>query len=326
MPPWIERPALDFDLDADWDTITLPAGAIASARRLLDAILGEIPSSARFLAYLVRLRTWGRFQKELGAMARRAGTDWRDIMLANLSYDLVLGRLGCSTLALATRDGPVLARNMDWWPEDLLARASYLLRYRQQGRPRFASAAWPGGVGVVTGMSERGFALALNAAISPEGVARTGYPMLLFLRTVLEDARDFDHALKMCVHQRLTAPGLITLVGHANDQRVVVERTPKRSALRGPDAPGAPLIATNHFRVLFPPSDGQGLELNETTCGRFDFLCRRLGDDTGHRALADEELLYTLSEPDVIQSITAQHVLIRPAEAKMRLFVPRRLL
>src|SRR5262249_52434394 len=155
-------------------------------------VMAHVPPSMGLLADAVRLRTGNRFHQEADAIAAQVGSNWRDVILANISYDLVVASLGCSTVALPTRDGPVLARNMDWWPEDRLAQASYLIRYSNGGQPRFVNAGWPGAVGVVTGLSHRGFALALNAVSSPDGANKLGYPVLLALRKVLEDAGDFD--------------------------------------------------------------------------------------------------------------------------------------
>src|SRR5207237_1931878 len=118
----------------------------------------------------------------------------------------------------------------DWWPEDLLAQSSYLVRCSRRGEFAFANAGWPGAIGVVTGLSARGFAVVLNAVIGPEGIRKTGYPVLLHLRRVLEDARDFDDALRLLSEQTLAAPALFTLAGRDNAQRVVLERTPTRHA------------------------------------------------------------------------------------------------
>ncbi|MCI0640701.1 MAG: C45 family autoproteolytic acyltransferase/hydrolase [Gemmataceae bacterium] len=325
MVPWIERPVLEMDEARPLADAPFPPEAIDSARRLLGAIAASIPPKARMLAYLARVRTWNRFHSEMSAMADRAGVDWRDLMLANLSYDLLLASLGCSTIALPTADGPVLARNMDWFPEVLLARASYLVRVCRNSELHFASAGWPGGVGVVTGLSARGFAVALNAVLCPESICKTGYPVLLHLRCVVEDARDFDHALAMLRDQRLTAAGLFTLVGSDNLQRVVIERSSTRHALRWPKD-GEALLATNDYRSLFPPKEGNGLEIYRTTCHRYAALKRMFARWSPERTIADTQLLYALSDPEVIQEITAQHVLIRPRRKEMRLFVPRRLL
>src|SRR5262249_23745210 len=153
--PWVERPTIDLDLDRPlrqrWQDV--PAEAVAAGRRLLDAVLREVPTAAHVVADWVRLRTWNRFQAEAASLARLIGADWRHVVLANVSYDLVLASLGCSTVALPTPNGPVVARNMDWWPEDILAQSSYLVRCTRGGALEFVNAGWPGAIGVVTGLS-----------------------------------------------------------------------------------------------------------------------------------------------------------------------------
>jgi hypothetical protein len=214
---------------------------------------------------------------------------------------------------------------MDWWPEDVLAQCSYLIRFSRGGTFQFANAGWPGAIGVVTGLSARGFAVVLNAVLSPEGMSKTGYPVLLHLRRVLEDAASFEAALRMLAEQRLAAPALFTLVGSRNEERVVVERTPTRHALRWAER-DAPLVATNDYRQLAAPSAGTGMEIYETTCHRYEALTRFFACHRPDREVEDAALLYVLSDPDVIQGITAQHIILRPRQGTVRLFVPRRLL
>jgi hypothetical protein len=323
MLPWTERPTIDIDLDRPIDEAyrALTPDVLGAGRDLLGAVISEMPAEAHWIADGVRLRTAERFQAEAMAVAGLVGATWREVLLANVSYDLLLAQFGCSTVALPTPMGPVVARNMDWWPEDVLARGSYLFRFRRGGELAFANAGWPGAIGVVTGLSARGFAVVLNAVTGPEGVDASGYPVLLHLRRVLEDAAGFNEALNMLRDEKLAAPALITLVGTSNDQRVVIERTPTRHALRWAE-PGAPLLATNDYRLLFRPESHAGLEIYETTCRRYEALGRLLA---GHRADADMEddrLLYMLTDPAVIQGITAQHVILRPAAGTARLFVP----
>jgi hypothetical protein len=228
-------------------------------------------------------------------------------------------------VALPTPSGPVVARNMDWWPEDILAQASYLIRCSQYGALQYANAGWPGAIGVVTGLSARGFAIVLNAVTSPEGIRKTGYPVLLHLRRVLEDARDFDDALAMLSEQTLTASALVTLVGARNEQRVVIERTPTRHAHRLPEG-DEPLVATNDYRLLFRPETHEGPVIYQTTCSRYAALCRFFAGHRPDQEVEDAALLYILSDATVIQSITAQHIILRPRQGTTRLFVPRRLM
>jgi hypothetical protein len=278
------------------------------------------------LADAVRLRTANRFHAEITSFAERLGVDWRQLLLANISYDLMLAMIGCSTVALATPSGPVLARNMDWWPEHLLARASAVTRWMRGSTQIFSAAGWPGSVGVVSGVSERGFGLVLNAVSSPEGSSPTGYPMLLFLRRVLEEADSFATALEWLKTEKLASSGLVTLVGSRNEDRVVVERTPSRAALRHPVG-SAPLVTTNHYRTIQTNVAGKPLgPLAETSCGRFEALSHCAAQASNRTEISDNELLSWLSDARIAQSITAQHVLIRPAARSLKLWVPEQLL
>ncbi|MGB2821797.1 MAG: carcinine hydrolase/isopenicillin-N N-acyltransferase family protein, partial [Phycisphaerae bacterium] len=175
----------------------IDAEMIDRAKAILSAVKAEAPPAAVRLAPLFNARTRWRFSREVKAMGRYAGIDWRWLMLANVSYDLALAYMSCSTVALPAREGPVLARNMDWWPEDKLAAASCTIRYVKGGRLRWAIAGWPGSLGVVSGLSARGFAVVINAVLSRQPCSMTGYPVVLFLRTVLEDAGGFGEAVAM---------------------------------------------------------------------------------------------------------------------------------
>ncbi len=325
----VERPTLELDLELPprrrW--AALDDELVEQGRSVLQAVMMEIPTRLRPLADLVRLRTRGRFHADFRAVAARIDANWRDVVLAAVSYDLTIAALGCSTLALATAEGPVLARNLDWWPEALLARTSLRIVGRAGGRPRIITAGWPGSIGVVTGLAPGRFALAINAVSAPDERARpTGYPVLLLLARVLEDAPDFDAALRLLTRTRLAAACLLTLVGVENHQRVVVERTPTRHALRRPASAGAPLYTTNDYRALYASAGALGQGLHETSCSRYDALTELLAALDPARAVADEQLLATLAHRDVIQEITAQHVIARPAAGELRVWVPRRLL
>jgi isopenicillin-N N-acyltransferase like protein len=325
MPPWVERPTVTLDLARvrRGEPPDLPPEAVARTKDLFAEVMATVPRKARLLAYWVALRTRNRFGREFKAAARVIGADPRDVAVANLSYDLVVGALGCSTVVLPTPDGPVVARNMDWWPEEPLAKASYLIRCTEGTDWKFTSAGFPGAVGVVTGLSSRGFAVILNAVTSPDPVCKTGYPVLLHLRRVLEDAAGFNDALNRLSKQRLVTSALFTLVGSANEQRVVIERAPRRHALRW-GKPNEPLVTTNDYRLLDRPT-GDAWDLERTSCGRFDRLWHLSVRRPVGEPIADEELLYWLTDEEVRQEITAQHVLIRPARGEMRQFVPRSL-
>ncbi len=331
MNPYVECPSFSIDLDLPMREryADVPQSELDRGARLLGAIQAELPSGAHLLADAVRLRTRGRFHSEFVALAERIGSDWRSVTLANLTYDLVMTMFGCSTAALATADGPVLARNMDFFPEDVLAQTSALIYMNRGGKLDFASAGWPGTVGVVTAMSSKGFAVALNAVSCSEGSRKTGYPVLLFLRKVFDEATGFDHAVLLLTKQTLASPCLLTIIGTENHRRVVLERTPTRCVARKPDG-DEPLVTTNDYRLLKDkPAETKnarvsGNVLNQTTCRRFDNLSKFVAGQNKSQTITDDALLYYLTDPGVFSEITAQHVIMRPREQRIRMFVPRR--
>src|SRR5947207_3062554 len=108
MHPWVERPTVTIDLARvrRGEPPDLPPDAVAASRALLGEVMASIPPKARLLAYLLAIRTGNRFGREFKAAAKLIHGDPRDIALANLSYDLVVCALGCSTIVLTTPDGP----------------------------------------------------------------------------------------------------------------------------------------------------------------------------------------------------------------------------
>jgi hypothetical protein len=228
------------------------------------------------------------------------GVDPMSLLTATLCYDLLLGfsGMGCSTMAVATPAGPVLARNMDWVPAGKVARASCLI-----DDTFGTNAGFLGMIGVVTGLSRHGFAVALNATFG--GGDPTGYPMLLFLRHVCDTATSYARAFEMVKAERLMSGGVITLVGMANDERAVVECMPGKYVVRTANG-GEPLLATNHYRLLARPE----------SCPRYDHLTANAGRPP----------LEVLTHPQVLQTITAQHVQLCPATMSAEMRVPTHLL
>lgn len=325
--PWTEAPTVELDagLPVTRRFDAMPPSLIDSGRVLLATLLEQFPSSYRRVATLAALRTAHRFTAEAKSLAARIDGDWQSIFVANLSYDLVLASLGCSCVALATGDGPVLARNMDWSPEREMARASVRIDLVRAGRILHRTANWPGGIGVVTGLSGRGFAVALNAVFHPAGMDRLGYPVLLFLRRLLDEATGFDDAVRRLSNQRLMTSGLFTLVGVENRQRVVIERAPRAAALRWADG-DRPLVTTNHYQSLDVETGPLAFGLTGTSGERCVALTELIATPPVDQRCDDAQLLYALTDPSVVQSITAQHVVARPRSDQMKVYVPRQYL
>ncbi len=326
--PWIPTSTITLDLDqpASQVAANLPQHAVSMTQQLFDSIMHHLPTGLQELALLADAQTQGRFKAEALWWAEILHRDWQDVLLANLFYELALA-LGCSTVALPSPEGPVLARNMDFWPEDQLARCTRLIELTRRGTRILQLAGWLGGIGVVSGSSPRGFAVVLNAVGSNERPQLEGNPVLLLLRSVLEDCQDFEQARQRLVETPLATSALLTLVGCENSQRVVIERSPSDAAERWA-TDDAPLVVTNHYLILEQPKPqgGYAAMLERTACGRFDALTESLTGPQRQETLSDERLLQTLTDPRVQQQITAQHVIARPSQNSLRVFIPSRFL
>ena len=328
--PWVDAPAvrLDGDLPPAERFRQLPAESLERCRELIADLRIHLPTGAGGLALAVNARTKGRWRAEAEALADLLDTTWAEVLVANCTYDLALSGFACSTAALATPAGPVLARNMDWSPAGPLARASLLVETRYAHGPgdeplTVWNAGWPGGVGAVTGQSSRGFALALNAVSVAGAPDLLGCPALLFLRRVLTVARDFADAVVRIRRERLVCGAIVTVVGRENGERVVIERTPRRSAVlwgEGTD----PLVATNHLRALDAEDGADGTDVG--VIGNSHGRLAALGESAPRGPASDAACFYALTEPEVRQGCTAQHVVCRPSAGTVRLAVPRVLL
>jgi isopenicillin-N N-acyltransferase like protein len=280
-----------------------PADLVVKSRTFLAETLAMFPRSPFVKAAIEHLfaRYPGHAERAT-RIARLMGVEPLDLFAGNLSYDLFMGSggMGCSTMALPTPEGPMLARNMDWPPADKIARASCLV-----AEDFGINAGFLGLIGAVTAQSRKGFAICLNAV--PGVPDPEGYPMLLFLRDVLDTAEDYDEALARVQRERLMSGGIITLVGTANHQRAIVERTATKAAVRTARDDGL-LLATNHYRVFASRPE---------YCSRYAYLAATAGKVPP---------LEILTNPEVLQSITAQHVIFQPATGRAEMYVPTDLL
>ena len=284
------------------DTPPYPVDLIAKSKNLLTATCGLFKKLGP--AAHVAPHVFAKYKvhaERARAAATVIGVDPVDLLAANLCYDLLMGAsaMGCSTLALAGPDGPVLARNMDWFPAEKVAKASCLVT-EEYG----VNAGFLGMLGTVTGLSRHKFCVCLNAAFG--GSDPDGYPMLLFLRHVLDTAPDYRAALEMVTSERLMSGGIITVVGARNEERAVVERAPRRATVRTARG-NEPLLATNHFRDLSEPEE----------CSRYAHMAEFAGRTPARDILTSRH---------VLQEITAQHVVMCPAAQTAEMFVPSHLL
>jgi hypothetical protein len=169
-------------------------------------------------------------------------------------YDIALSfehspLIGCSAFVLgpgATRDGhTLLGRAFDFEAGEQFDRDKAVFFVREDGAIPFASVAWPGLVGVMSGMNTEGVAIVVNGARARE--PRTeGEPVVFALRDVLERAHDVDEAVKLLASQPVMVSHLV-LVADAKGRSAVMERAPGAPATVRPVVDPDRVPLTNHF-------------------------------------------------------------------------------
>ena len=186
-------------------------------------------------------------------------------------YDIALSfehspLLGCTAFGLgpdATSDGHALfARAFDFEAADVFDRDKAVFVVREDGKIPFASVAWPGLVGVVTGMNAEGVAVAVNGGRAREP-STTGMPVAFSLRETLESAHDTNEAVAILSKQSVMVSHLV-FVGDAKGHFVVVERAPGVPAYVREGKDPARIAVTNHFEGPLA-GDERDVRVRETT-------------------------------------------------------------
>jgi hypothetical protein len=200
----------------------------------------------------------------------------RMVMLHAL-YDIALSferspLLGCTAFGLgpaATADGhAIFARTFDFEAADVFDQDKVVFLIHEDGKIPFASVAWPGFVGVVTGMNAEGVGIAVHGGRAREP-STTGVPVAFSIREALSTARNADEAARVLASHPVMVSHIV-FIGDAKGRFLVVERAPGvpahvRSSFTHPDKPSV----TNHFEgpLAGDPRDEQ-VRRSTTTLAR----------------------------------------------------------
>ena len=148
-------------------------------------------------------------------------------------YDIALSfehspLLGCTSFALtdgAAADGHViLARNFDFEAGPIFDVGKAVFLVRQEGRIPYASVAWPGLAGAVSGMNLEGVGVVVHGARAREARPE-GEPVVHTMRDVLGRARTTAEAIDLLRTKQPMVPHMVMLVDATGDA-AIVERVP----------------------------------------------------------------------------------------------------
>jgi hypothetical protein len=272
-----ERGVWELHLSGDPYALGFAQGRLAS-RLLLeqeDYMFGEmaryVPS--RIAMFLIKAGVRWRYrhipaflpearQEELAGLARGAIDTHSDFLPAyhrmvfyHALHDITQGLehsplLGCSAFAAtgaATPNGHlVIGRNFDFEGPEIFDREKAVLFYRPTGKIPFASVAWAGMAGVVTGLNAEGIYLSVNAARTDDK-GKDGMPVQILMREVLEQARSIDDVVALIKKTPVMVPDFYLVGDGKSGEAAVIERSPKRLEVRRTAAAHTDtLVLTNH--------------------------------------------------------------------------------
>ncbi len=246
-------------------------------------------------------------QEETAVIAGLTGRAPTEVLLLNLYYDAVKVVIGCSAFAADTPQGPIHARNLDWFSEGrILSKYTTVFHYKGAAND-FTVIAWPGFAGALSGMAPGKFSITLNAVLSTESPALAP-PITFLIRKVLAEAPDYATAVSLLSESDIFADCLLLVTGTRPGEMAVVERTPTKSAIRGPE--NGFIAVTNNYEKLRVDGTVSDNSLQATSCDRIDRLRSLLPSVRPGNATA---CLEVLSDPGVRMAGTLQQMFFQPA-------------
>lgn len=299
----------------------------------LTLYIGALPLLG-FLALLAG-RFWpyipASLREELRGVAAGAALDLPNLLLINTLDDLANNFPRCSALAVGegrTSQGPFLAaRNLDY-PlfTDVLVNFQTLLVMEPEGGVPLASLAWPGYIGVCTGLNRAGVALAQLASMSRDTTLK-GLPAALRFRQALEEGRTAAAVTDLVLGEPGTIGNNLLLCDPR--QALVLELSARKWAIRRPEA--GLITVTNHYQTPdMTPLKGRFprrpplavLEPYHFTEAYSQARDRRLQELAWGRTLTPPDLQVILADPGIANPGTVNSVVFAPGD--LTLWVARK--
>jgi isopenicillin-N N-acyltransferase-like protein len=164
--------------------------------------------------------------------------------------------LGCTAFAAggpaSTNGHLIIGRNFDFEGPEIFDREKAVLFFRPRGKIPFASIAWMGMSGVVTGINAEGIYVSINAARSDDKGGE-GVPVEILVREILEQAKSIDDVVAMVKKTPVMVPDFYLVGDGKTGESAVLERTPRRLEVRRSARADGTMLLTNH--ALSPAFD-----------------------------------------------------------------------
>jgi len=257
----------------------------------------------------------------------------RFIYLQSL-YDISLSfehspLLGCTSFVAtrkATADSHTyLARNFDFEAGPIYDERKTLFLVEEDGKIPYASVAWPGFIGAVSGINAKGVSVVIHGGRARE-TSEQGEPVVQTTRAILGEASTLDEAIAIAEKRRPMVSHIL-IVADASGRAAAIERAPGEPPyVRAMD--GDTLAVTNHFEGPFASDPkNQSVRQHTSTVLRRDRLDELLA---GASALTPEAMVAILRDKKgtggadrplgnrgVIDAVIATHAVVMDSTASV---------
>ncbi len=243
------------------------------------------------------------YKQEIKTVCKYSNFSENEILITNLYYDALKFVFGCTAFSTTKNNERLHARNLDWWSENnFLGNYTKIFNFDKKGELIYSLVSWPGYIGALSGVKKGKFSITLNAVFSNEA-PQLAIPITFLIRDVLENAPDFEEAVKILSETTIASDCLLMVVGENDNQNVVIERTPTKYAIRKPV--GGNLIVTNEYLSLTKNKQTQDT-LQLTASGRHNRVKELLEIET---PIKIEDYFSILSDKKIKMDITVQQMI-----------------
>jgi hypothetical protein len=265
-------------------------------------------------------------QQEMTAIAAGAEVGLGSLLLLNVLDDLANNSPRCSALAVggphSAQQVHLMGRNLDYpvFTQPLAQLQTLFFLEPHQGQP-LASLAWPGFVGVCTGINFAGVALAQLSSMSRDRTLK-GTPAALRFRQALEGGDTVAQVADRVLKYAGTIGNNLILCDPR--ETLVVELSARHGAVRRPHH--GLVTVTNHFQApamqglkgRFPPRPPFSV-LSSYYFSEAYSLARnhRLQQLARGRRLEPEDLQRILADPEIANAGTAVCTVFRPVDRRL---------